>query len=69
MDICFITDASPKDLLVTLSNGAYSSHSTKAGRYVKQAGVTNGRSFWMKGDDAIWYNDRGKNWIIGLREK
>ena len=40
-----------------------------AGKFIKQAGETNGRPFWLKDDiAAIWYDPHYRNWKIGLKK-
>ena len=59
----------PEEVFVTLKNGAHSAWGSRlAGKFIKQAGETNGRPFWLKDDAAIWYDDSSSKWAIGAKK-
>jgi len=57
----------PEEVFVTLKNGAHSAWGSRlAGKFIKQAGETNGRPFWLNDDHAIWYEKQ--YWNIGRKK-
>ena len=57
----------PDEITVELFGDAKKGQGSREGKYVKQAGESNGYPYWLNGNQALWFS-RG-DWFVGSKSQ